>query len=183
MLLLVMAAAMPPLRHPAGAVEQFRGRTRGLYGRGDRHLQSLREIPGFLAFAVVFLLLVFREQTLAFLALLLGIGTAITGAFPTVLGLTSPRSSCRSGSIFETVQQSLALQWGLKARPQGCCRLIAVGSFASLAAYALVWTMLKLMGFPWRRSTWRAAAPRWRSRSSPGLPIRASRANTPSTRK
>ena len=51
-------------------------------------LQSLREVPGFLAFAVVFLLLWMREQTIAFVALLaLGIGTAITGMLPTVLGL------------------------------------------------------------------------------------------------
>ena len=51
-------------------------------------LQSLREIPGFLAFAVVFLLLLIREQTLGLVSLLLlGIGTAITGAFPTVIGL------------------------------------------------------------------------------------------------
>ena len=48
-------------------------------------LQSLREIPGFLTFTVVFLLLVIREQPFAILALsLLGIGTAITGFFPTV---------------------------------------------------------------------------------------------------
>ncbi len=48
-------------------------------------LQSLREIPGFLAFAVVFILLILREQRLAFVSLLvLGFGTAITGIFPTV---------------------------------------------------------------------------------------------------
>ncbi len=51
-------------------------------------LQSLREVPGFLAFAVVFLLLAMREQTIALVSLaLLGIGTALTGWFPTVLGL------------------------------------------------------------------------------------------------
>ena len=51
-------------------------------------LQSLREIPGFLAFAVIFLFFLFREQTIAFLSLaLLGIGTLVTGWFPTVVGL------------------------------------------------------------------------------------------------
>ena len=51
-------------------------------------LQSLREVPGFLAFAVIFLLLIMREQTVAFLSLLaLGIGTALTGVLPTVFGL------------------------------------------------------------------------------------------------
>ena len=47
-------------------------------------LQSLREIPGFLAFTAVYLLLLWREQTLGLIALaLLGIGTGITGLFPT----------------------------------------------------------------------------------------------------
>ena len=51
-------------------------------------LQSQREVPGFLAFAVVFVLLVMREQTLALVALLLlGVGTALTGWFPSVVGL------------------------------------------------------------------------------------------------
>jgi len=48
-------------------------------------LQSLREVPGFLAFGVVFVLLLLREQSLALLALLLlGVGTALTGFFPSV---------------------------------------------------------------------------------------------------
>ena len=39
-------------------------------------LQSLREVPGFLAFGVVFVLILMREQTLALASLLLlGIGT------------------------------------------------------------------------------------------------------------
>ena len=51
-------------------------------------LHSLREVPGFLSFAVVFVLLIMREQRLALVSLLLlGIGTAITGYFPSVLGL------------------------------------------------------------------------------------------------
>src|SRR3546814_7496995 len=51
-------------------------------------MQSLREVPGFLAFGVVFLLLIIREQCLAILSLLLlGIGTAVTGFFPAVLGI------------------------------------------------------------------------------------------------
>ena len=45
-------------------------------------LQSLREIPGFLAFSVVFVLLVVREQALALLALgLTGLGVMLTGQF------------------------------------------------------------------------------------------------------
>ena len=40
-------------------------------------LQSIREIPGFLAFTAVLILLILKEQTLAYLSLLfLGIGVA-----------------------------------------------------------------------------------------------------------
>ena len=51
-------------------------------------LQSIREVPGFLAFTAVFVLLLLKEQTFAYLSLaLLGIGVAATGYFPTVVGL------------------------------------------------------------------------------------------------
>ena len=45
-------------------------------------LQSLREVPGFLSFAVVFIMIFVRQQPLTLLALLaLGIGTSLTGIF------------------------------------------------------------------------------------------------------
>ena len=51
-------------------------------------LQSLREVPGFIAFTTVFVLLLIREQTFAVVSLaILGIGVAATGFFPTVYGL------------------------------------------------------------------------------------------------
>ena len=76
-------------------------------------LQSLREVPGFLSFAVIFLLLLFREQTLALVSLLLlGIGTALTGAFPTFWGLIFTTVLMSIGfHYYETVNQSLQLQW------------------------------------------------------------------------
>ncbi|MDP7000121.1 MAG: MFS transporter, partial [Candidatus Poribacteria bacterium] len=47
-------------------------------------LQSIREIPGFLAFTVIFILAFIREQKTAYIALLLlGLGTMFTGLFPT----------------------------------------------------------------------------------------------------
>ena len=149
-LLLLMAAAMPlSFSTWSALINNFAVERAAFTGAEIGILQSLREIPGFLAFAVVFLLFLFREQTLAFLSLLfLGVGTAITGFFPTVLGLYVTTVIMSLGfHYFETVQQSLALQWGPKAEtPVLLGRLIAVGSFASLAAYALIWGMLKLGG-------------------------------------
>jgi len=112
-------------------------------------LQSLREVPGFLAFAVVFLLLLFREQTLGLIALaLLGLGTAATGFFPNVLGLYVTTVVMSIGfHYYETVRQSLALQWIDKSQaPHFLGQLIAVGSFAGLAAFALIWLALDVAG-------------------------------------
>ena len=50
-------------------------------------LQSVREIPGFLAFTAVFLFMIMREQTLAYLSILmLGVGVAMTGYLPSFWG-------------------------------------------------------------------------------------------------
>ena len=105
-------------------------------------LQSIREVPGFLAFAVVFLLFVMREQTLALVALLLlGIGTALTGWFPSVLGLWFTTIVMSLGyHYYATVEMSLALQWTEKDRTAVMLgRLIAVGSATSIVAFGLIW--------------------------------------------
>jgi len=105
-------------------------------------LQSLREVPGFLAFGVVFLLLLIREQRLAFVSLLLlGLGTAVTGWFPSVLGLYVTTVVMSLGyHYYETLQISLSLQWIDKARaPETLGRLIAVGAFTSIVVYGLIW--------------------------------------------
>ena len=76
-------------------------------------LQSIREIPGFLAFTAVLVLLVIKEQTFAYLSLaLLGIGVAITGYLPSVIGLYLSTFLMSVGfHYFETIKQSLSLQW------------------------------------------------------------------------
>ena len=105
-------------------------------------LQSLREIPGFLAFAVVFLLFVFREQTIALLSLvLLATGTLITGMFPTVIGLYLTTVIMSIGfHYYETIQTSLSLQWLDKDRaPEVLGRIIAVGAFTSIVTFAVIW--------------------------------------------
>ena len=105
-------------------------------------LQSLREVPGFLAFTAVFVLLLLREQPFALLSIaLLGIGTAATGFFPTVIGLYLTTIVMSVGYHYnETIQQSLALQWvGKERAPLVLGRVIAAASFTSLIAYGLMW--------------------------------------------
>ncbi|MGB0846593.1 MAG: MFS transporter [Thiolinea sp.] len=112
-------------------------------------LQSLREIPGFLSFLVVFLLLIMKEQRIAFVSLLiLGAGTALTGQIPTVMGLYFTTVLMSIGfHYFEAVNQSLSLQWLDKSTAaHNMGRIIAVGSFASLVAYGLVYITIKVFG-------------------------------------
>ncbi len=111
-------------------------------------LQSLREVPGFLAFTTIFVLLIWREQTFALVSLaLLGIGTAITGFFPSVVGLYCTTVLMSIGfHYFQTLQISLSLQWVDKDRaPEVLGRIIAVGAFASLATYGLIYLTKTLL--------------------------------------
>jgi len=114
---------------------QFTGREIGI-------LQSLREIPGFLSFAVVWLLFLVREQYLGIVALAaLGLGTALTGYFPSEYGFYA---TCMLMSLgfhyYETVNQSLALQWLSKAEaPRGLGRILSASSFAALATFGLIY--------------------------------------------
>lgn len=111
-------------------------------------LQSLREIPGFLAFTTVFVLLVIKEQPFAVIALaILGIGVAMAGVFPTPVGLYCTTVLMSVGfHYFEVLKQSLALQWfSKKETPQALGKLISIGSITSLIVYAALWSLLELL--------------------------------------
>jgi len=117
-------------------------------------LQSIREIPGFLAFGVIFLLIIFREQTLASLSILiLGIGTALTGLMPTVMGLYFTTVLMSLGFHYaETVQQSLSLQLIDKNRlPYVLGKQISIGSFIGLCIFGSLYVLIELfnIGYQW----------------------------------
>lgn len=112
-------------------------------------LQSLREVPGFLAFTAVFILLVLKEQTFALLSLaLMSVGVAMTGWFPYEIGLYCTTVIMSIGfHYFETVNQSLTLQWLHKDRTAHFMgQQLAVKSFASLFAYAAIWVLMEWLG-------------------------------------
>lgn len=111
-------------------------------------LQSLREVPGFIAFTTVFVLLVLKEQTFAVLSLaLLGLGVAITGFFPSVYGLYFTTVLMSLGfHYFEAVKQSLAMQWLTKEEaPQVFGKLISIAAITSLIVYAILWVLLEIV--------------------------------------
>jgi len=147
-LLILMSIAMPIAFNAwAALLNNFVVEKAAFTGIEIGILQSLREVPGFLAFTMVFVLLVIREQIFAVFALaLLGLGVAITGFFPTVFGLYFTTVLMSIGfHYFEAVKQSLSLQWLSKEEaPQVLGRLIAIGSLTSLIVYASLWVLLEI---------------------------------------
>jgi predicted MFS family arabinose efflux permease len=109
-------------------------------------LQSLREIPGFLAFTVIYLLLFIKEQKLAIVSLFItAIGVAVTGFFPSTFGLYITTIIMSVGfHYFETVNQSLTLQWIDKDKtPHFMGRMLSAKSVASLLAFSSIWILME----------------------------------------
>ena len=116
-------------------------------------LQSLREVPGFLAFTAVFVLLVIKEQTFALISLaVMCIGVAMTGFFPFELGLYCTTVLMSIGfHYFETVNQSLTLQWLDKDKTAHFMgQQLAAKSFASLFAYGAIWVLMEWFGISYQ---------------------------------
>ncbi|MDM8556926.1 MFS transporter [Desulfococcaceae bacterium HSG7] len=85
----------------------------GLEGVHIGIIQSVREIPGFLALLAVFIMLVIKEHRLSALSIFcLGLGVAITGLFPSYIGLIATTLIMSFGfHYYETTNQSLTLQY------------------------------------------------------------------------
>jgi len=107
--------------------------------------QTVREIPGFLAFTAVLWLVLVREQVLAYAALMvLGLGVALTGLLPSLTGVLLTTFVMSVGfHYFETTNQSLQLQLLPKAEaPRLIGTITAAGAAAQFVAYgglALAW--------------------------------------------
>lgn len=141
-LLYLMAAAMPlSFATWSALLNNFVIEVASFTGKEIGWLHTVREIPGFLAIGVILVLLVVREQVLALVALaLLGAATAVTGWFTSFSGLLVMTLLSSIGfHYFETVNQSLQLQWIDKGRaPIVLGRIVAVGAGASLTAYGAI---------------------------------------------
>lgn len=155
-LLILMASAVPlSFATWSNLINNFAIERAAFTGAEIGVLQSLREVPGFLAFAVVFVLLLLREQALALWSLLLlGIGTAATGYFPSVLGLYLTTVVMSLGfHYYETVQSSLALQWiDKKHAPETLGRIIAVSSFTAILSYLFILFVFSRLGIDFKET-------------------------------
>lgn len=76
-------------------------------------IQSIREVPGFLALLVIYVLFFVREHRLSAISVLLvGVGVALTGFFPSFYGLIFTTLIMSVGfHYFETTNKSLTLQY------------------------------------------------------------------------
>ncbi|MGK0271744.1 MAG: MFS family permease [Cocleimonas sp.] len=116
-------------------------------------LQSLREVPGFLAFTIVFVLLLIREQKMVYISLImLGLGTVLTGFFPSAIGFYLTTILMSMGFHYlETLQNSLSLQWlSKKEAPEFLGKIIAARAAASILAFGLVWLLFEYLNFDYK---------------------------------
>jgi hypothetical protein len=141
-LLFLMAMAMPASYYTWSALlNNFVIEVAAFDGADIGLLHTVREIPGFLAVGVIAIIIFVREQVLGIVCLaMLGLATAVTAQFPTMGGLlTLTMLSSIGFHYYETVNQSLQMQWIEKARaPQVLGWLMAVASGATLVVYLLI---------------------------------------------
>jgi hypothetical protein len=112
-------------------------------------LHSIREVPGFLAFTAILVMVFIRQQTFAILSLLtLGIGTAITAFYPSALWLYFATVIMSFGFHYlETLHNSLSLQWLSKSEaPKVLGQLLSVRAFCNLTVLGGLY--IYLMFFP-----------------------------------
>lgn len=85
----------------------------GINGFQVGAIQSVREIPGFLSFLVVFVLIIIKEHRLsAYSVLLVGVGIICTAFFPSFWGLVVTTFIFSLGfHYFEATNKSLTLQY------------------------------------------------------------------------
>ncbi len=122
----------------------------GLNGQEVGIIQSVRELPGFLALLAVFLLLLIKEHRLSAISIaLLGIGTGITGFFPSYGGIAFTTLVMSFGfHYYETTNQSLTLQYfSTSAAPIVFGRLRSLAAVSSIVSGVLIWFLSLFMNY------------------------------------
>jgi hypothetical protein len=128
----------------------------GLDGNHIGVIQSLREVPGFLALLAVYIIMVLKEHRLSALSILvLGLGLALTGLFPSYPGLILTTLVSSFGlHYYETTNMSLTLQyfdeitspWVFgKQRSYAAAASIALGLLIYALAFFLTFAQIYLL--------------------------------------
>lgn len=113
-------------------------------------IQSLREVPGFLTFFSVYILMVIAEHRFASLSIVvLGIGVMLTGFFPSMGGLIFTTVLMSIGfHYFDTANQSLSLQYFKPDRvPLVLGKLRSFTALANIAVGAAIWVLSRYLTY------------------------------------
>ncbi len=127
------------------AVEQA-----GLNGSHVGMINSIREVPGFLALLAIYILLVIKEHRLSALSvLIMGIGIGVTGFFPSYYGLIFTTLFMSFGfHYYETTNQSLTLQFfDKKTAPLVFGKLRGYAALASIIAAVIIYLLSFVLSF------------------------------------
>ena len=122
----------------------------GLTGDAIGIIQSFREIPGFLALLVIYVMLLLKEHRISSLSIVtLGVGVAITGFFPSYLGLIGTTLVMSIGfHYYETTNQSLTLQYfDVKTAPIVFGRQRSIAAASNIGVGALIFVLAPLLSF------------------------------------
>jgi len=128
----------------------FAVETAGLAGDQIGLIQSVREIPGFLALLVVWVIRLMREHHLSAVSILvLGIGLALTGWMPSFSGLLLTTLIMSFGfHYYETTFQSLTLQYFKEHEsPWVFGKLRSLAAASSIAVGLLIYLLAEWMSF------------------------------------
>jgi hypothetical protein len=122
----------------------------GINGYQMGVIQSVREIPGFLALLVIFVIRVIPEHKVGAISIvILGLGIAMTGFMPSYYGLILTTLVMSFGfHYYETVNQSLTLQYfDKKETPLILSRFRSISAACSIIAGLIVIVMLKFFNY------------------------------------
>jgi predicted MFS family arabinose efflux permease len=143
-LAVLTAASMAGLQGYTILINNYAVETVQLEGVHIGLIQSVREIPGFLALTAIYVMLVIREHRLAALSIaLLGFGVALTGLFPSFGGIALTTLVMSFGfHYYETVNQSLTLQYfSTHQSPLVMGKLRSLAAITSIISAALIWCL------------------------------------------
>ena len=122
----------------------------GLDGDGIGIIQSIREIPGFLALLAIVVIRFIPEHRLSALSILmLGLGIAATGFFPSLAGLALTTLVMSFGfHYYETTNMSLTLQYfDKKASPWVFGKLRSISAASSIVVGVFIFFMASVLDF------------------------------------
>lgn len=149
-LAVLTAASMVGLQGYTILINNFAVETVHLDGKDIGLIQSVREVPGFLALAAVYVMMVVKEHRLSALSIaLLGIGVALTGMFPSFAGMALTTLIMSFGfHYYETTNQSLTLQYfSTHLSPLVMGKLRSLAAISSIVSAGIIWCLGGFLGY------------------------------------